>query len=69
MKIDRFYDIQCSDCGRWRSTDYQKGMEQDKERIAKLSSLEGWGYKNRKGNLCPVCNHKMTLADFCRQYS
>ena len=69
MKIDRFFDIQCSKCGRWRSTDFQKGMSMSLEGIKRLSQKEGWTYKNRKGNLCPVCSYNMNLEEFIREYT
>lgn len=67
-KVTRFYDIQCCECGRWYSTDFLHGMETNKEVLEKRAALEGWGYKQKKGNLCPVCNRKMTLAEFMKNY-
>lgn len=67
-RVARFYDIQCCECGRWYSTDFLHGMETNKEVLEKRAALEGWGYKQRKGNLCPVCNRKMPLADFMKKY-
>lgn len=67
-RVTRFYDIQCCECGRWYSTDFLHGMETNKEVLEKRAALEGWGYKQRKGNTCPVCNRKMTLAEFMKKY-
>ena len=67
-RVTRFYDIQCCECGRWYSTDFLHGMETNKEVLEKRAALEGWGYKQRKGNICPVCNRKMTLAEFMKKY-
>ena len=68
FKITRFYDIQCCDCGRWYSTDFLHGMETNKEVLEKKAAAEGWGTRRGKGNLCPVCNRQMTLAEFIRKY-
>ena len=68
FKVTRFYDIQCCDCGRWYSTDFLHGMETNKEVLEKKAAAEGWGTRRGKGNLCPVCNRQMTLAEFIRKY-
>lgn len=68
-RVSRFYDLQCCDCGRWYSTDFLHGMEMSKEALEKKATLEGWGYKKGKGNLCPVCNRKMGLQEFMLRYS
>lgn len=67
-KITRFYDIQCCDCGRWYSTDFRHGMEMNKELLESRAEKEGWSTLRGKGNLCPVCNHKMSLREFMNNY-
>lgn len=68
FKVARFYDLQCCDCGRWYSTDFEHGMLTSKEALIKRAEAEGWGLRRGKGNLCPVCNHKMSLFEFMRNY-
>lgn len=40
----------------------------NKEILEKKANNEGWGTLRGKGNLCPVCNHKMTLQEFIQNY-
>lgn len=68
FKVTRFYDIQCCDCGRWYSTDFLHGMEMSKDILEKQATNEGWGTLRGKGNLCPVCNRKLSLVDFINKY-
>lgn len=52
--IDTYYDVSCVNCGRSRSTDFEKGMETTKKSLSKRAYAEGW--KCRKGKtLCPDC--------------
>ena len=56
MKIDVYYDITCAHCGRSRSTDFYKGMANQKEYLRKAALKEGWGSdKKTKLPICPVC--------------
>lgn len=68
FKVTRFYDIQCYDCGRWYSTDFLHGMETNKEILERRAEAEGWGTRRGKGNLCPVCNRKMSMFEFMSKY-
>lgn len=68
MKVIRYYDIQCDDCGRFRSTDYCAGMETNLDRIKVLAEREGWTSVRGKGNRCPVCSRKMSMVEFIRKY-
>lgn len=56
MKIDVYYDITCAHCGRSRSTDFYKGMVNQKEHLRKAAQKEGWGQeKKTKLPICPIC--------------
>ncbi len=68
MKVLRYYDIQCDDCGRFRSTDYCAGMETNLDRIKVLAEKEGWTFIKGNGNMCPVCSRKMSMIEFIRRY-
>ena len=68
MRIQAYYDIQCDECGRFRSTDYQAGMETNSKRLKALAEREGWTYIRGKGNRCPVCSHKITFLEFIANY-
>ncbi len=55
LKIDTYYDITCTCCGRSRSTDFDKGMWMfEKPILRKAAEKEGWKFKNGL-NLCPIC--------------
>ena len=54
IHIDTYYDITCQECGRSRSTDFQRGMEMSKARLSKLAYSEGWKCKANR-TLCPEC--------------
>lgn len=68
MKVLRYYDIQCDNCGRFRSTDYCAGMETNLNRVKVLAEREGWTSVRGNGNLCPVCSGKLTVLEFIRKY-
>lgn len=68
MKIDRYYDITCGDCGRHYSTDFGHGMETQLNVIKIKAEREGWGQSRKYGNLCPVCNHVINLTEFITRY-
>lgn len=54
IKIDTYFDVTCSHCGRSRSTDFERGMETKKTVLSKLAYREGW--KCIQGNTyCPEC--------------
>ena len=54
MKVTRFYDIQCDECSRWLSTDFNTGMFYNRESTIKAARDKG--FRDVKGQtLCPVC--------------
>lgn len=56
MKADRYYDVTCCRCGRSRSTDFEKGMEQGREYLLKVAKREGWKEDKTSGRpVCPLC--------------
>lgn len=60
-RVDRYYDVTCDGCARSRSTDFEKGMERDRDVIRKLAVSEGWR-KIGKKTLCPDCARKKEKA-------
>ena len=69
MKIRKYYDLTCDECGRSYSTDYGHGFEASIAKLVDIATKEGWGPTvNGKATLCPVCNHKMSLGKFIKEF-
>lgn len=56
LKVEKYYDIGCSKCGRHISTDFSRGMYRNIETIRKLAKSDGWTTDSITGeNICPIC--------------
>ena len=58
MKIETWYDIGCSVCGRHRSTDFHFGWEEKRKGFSKKARKEGWKFIDGQ-NVCPICAKEM----------
>lgn len=64
LKVDKYYDMHCSICGFNRSTDFEKGMDNNLESIRKMAYSEGWRLHNGK-MYCPNCEARYTQGKDC----
>lgn len=55
LKIDTYYDLRCSICGNHWSTDYNHGMDINRNNLKASAYREGWTTSNGE-NVCPRCN-------------
>ena len=54
MKVEKYYDIKCDICGRYLSTDFNKGMWPTRESC--IAAAKRIGFKNTAaGTVCPIC--------------
>ena len=53
--IEKWYDISCNNCNLSLSSDYETGMDKDKETIIKWAKEKGWLIKSSKNTICPKC--------------
>lgn len=58
MKVDHYLDLQCVQCGRNRSTDFELGLFQGlPSQLVKLSRREGWTMDPETSRpICPICS-------------
>ena len=55
MKVDRYYDVQCSRCGRNISTDYAYGFLNSRNVAIKAARKIGFKTDEDNQNICPCC--------------
>lgn len=55
MKVDRYYDVQCSKCGRNLSTDYGFGLFETRNMAIKVARKVGFKTDEENQNICPCC--------------
>lgn len=62
MKIETWYDIGCSICGRHWSTDFGHNFENYKKGLSARARKEGWKFKEGK-NICPICAEEKLVEE------
>lgn len=57
MKLDRYYDVQCFQCGRTRSADFDKrGLwDGSPDSLRRIAKKEGWKADEAGNPICPAC--------------
>lgn len=57
MKVEKYYDVGCEECGFHLSTDYHRGLAQSRVRAVKWAVQEGFKVVDGR-TLCPGCVKK-----------
>lgn len=55
MKVLKFYDACCDNCGNWYGTKHRPPQTGNKKDAIQQMKLNDWKYKNGK-TLCENCN-------------
>lgn len=57
MKVEKYYDVGCEECGRHLSTDFHRGFTTSRVRAVSLAISEGFKVIDGR-TLCPKCAEK-----------